>query len=63
MLEHGENMTKKEVCINTDYTNGFRITVLPDGTFVGVKGKNTLKAPSAKELYELITTFNKDEKL
>jgi hypothetical protein len=56
-------MTKKEVCINTDYTNGFRITVLPDGTFVGVKGKNTLKAPSAKELYELITTFNKDEKL
>jgi hypothetical protein len=55
-------MPKKEVCINTDYTNGFRITVLPDGTFVGVKDKNTLKAQSAKELYELIKVFNEDKK-
>ena len=57
-----KSMPKKEVCINTDYTNGFRITVLPDGTFVGVKGRNTLKAQSAKDLFELIKVFNEGKK-
>jgi len=57
-----ENMTKKESCVNTDYTDGFRITVESDGTFVAAKGKNKLKAPSAKELDELIKNFNKEHK-
>ena len=55
-------MTKKESCANTDYTGGFKITVDTDGTFVAVKGKNKLKAQSAKELYELIKNFNKEHK-
>ena len=53
-------MTKKESCMNTSYTGGFKITVKTDGTFVAVKGKNRLKAESAKELYEMIKNFNKE---
>ena len=55
-------MTKKESCINTDYTGGFKITVESDGTFVAVRGKNKLKAQSAKEINELIKNFNKEHK-
>lgn len=55
-------MTKKEKCVNTDYTNGFKITVTSDGTFVAVRGKNKLKAQSAKELNELIKNYNKEHK-
>ena len=55
-------MTKKESCVNTDYTGGFKITVDTDGTFVAVKGKNKLKAKSAKEINELIQNFNKIHK-
>jgi hypothetical protein len=47
-------MSKKESCTNTSYTDGFRVTVESDGTFVAVKGKNTLKAKSAKEIYDMI---------
>jgi hypothetical protein len=54
-----ESMTKKESCVNTSYTGGFKITVETDGTFVAVKGKNRLKAGTAKEIYELIKNFNK----
>ena len=55
-------MTKKESCVNTDYTDGFKITVIADGTFVAVKGKNKLEAKSAKEINELIKNFNKEHK-
>ena len=55
-------MNKKESCLNTNYTNGFKITVESDGTFVAVKGKNKLKAKSAKEINELIQNFNKIHK-
>jgi hypothetical protein len=55
-------MTKKENCVNTSYTGGFKITVESNGTFVAVKGKNRLEAESAKELYELIKSFNKEHK-
>jgi len=55
-------MTKKETCVNTDYTGGFKITVESNGTFVAVKGKNKLKAQSAKEINELIKNFNKTHK-
>ncbi len=55
-------MAKKESCVNTEYTAGFKLTVDPDGTFVAVKGKNRLKANSAKELYELIKKFNQEHK-
>ena len=55
-------MAKKESCVNTDYTGGFKITVGPDGTFVAVRGKNKLKAKSAKEINELIKNFNKEHK-
>ncbi len=55
-------MTKKESCVNTSYTDGFKITVKPNGTFIGVKGKNKLEAESAEELYELIKNFNKEKK-
>jgi len=55
-------MTKKESCVNTNYTDGFKITVDADGTFVAVRGKNKLKAKSAKEINELIKNFNKELK-
>jgi hypothetical protein len=55
-------MTKKENCVNTSYTGGFKITVDSNGTFVAVKGKNRLEAESAKELYELTKNFNKEHK-
>jgi hypothetical protein len=55
-----ESIAKKESCVNTDYTGGFKITVEPDGTFVAVRGKNKLKAKSAKEINELIKNFNKE---
>jgi len=55
-------MAKKESCVNTDYTDGFKITVDIDGTFVAVRGKNTLKAKSAKEINELIKNFNEEHK-
>ena len=55
-------MRKKESCINTDYTDGFKIHVESDGTFVGVRGKDKLKAQSAKELNELIKNLNKEHK-
>ena len=54
-------MNKKESCVNTSYTGGFKVTAETDGTFVAVKGKNMLKAESAKELYELIKKFNKEQ--
>jgi hypothetical protein len=52
-----ENMGKKASCENTDYTRGFKITTETDGTFTAVKGKNKLKAGSAKEINELIKKF------
>ena len=55
-------MPKKESCANTDYTDGFKITVESDGTFVAVRGKNKLNAKSAKEINELIKNFNKEHK-
>jgi hypothetical protein len=55
-------MNKKESCINTDYTSGFKITVDSDGNFVAVRGKNKLKAQSAQEINELIKNFNKEHK-
>jgi len=55
-------MNKKESCLNTNYTNGFKLTVESDGTFVAVKGKNKLEAQSAKELNELIKKFNEEHK-
>ena len=55
-------MPKKESCVNTDYTDGFRITVEADGGFVAVRGKTKLKAQSAKEINELIKNFNKEHK-
>ena len=57
-----ERMNKKESCVNTNYTNGFKITVESDGTFVAVKGKNKLKAQSAEEINELIQKFNEEHK-
>ena len=57
-----ESTTKKESCDNTEYTGGFKITVEPDGTFIAVKGKNKLKAQSAKKINELIKNFNKEQK-
>ena len=54
-------MTKKESCVNTDYTGGFKIGE-SDGTFVAVRGKDKLKAQSAKEINELIKNFNKEQK-
>jgi hypothetical protein len=53
-------MRRKASCDSTEYTGGFRITVLSDGTFVGVKDEAKLRAGSAKELYELIKQFNQD---
>jgi hypothetical protein len=53
-------MSRKASCDSTDYTGGFRITVESDGTFVGVRGENELRAASAAELYELIKKFNQD---
>jgi hypothetical protein len=47
-------MGRKIACDNTDYTDGFRITREKDGAFVAVKGKITLKAASAEEIYSLI---------
>ena len=55
-------MAKKESCVNTDYTGGFKITRMPDGTFIAVKGKNKLEAKSAKEINELIEKFNQEQK-
>ena len=55
-------MNKKESCDNTDYTDGFKITVDHDGAFIAVRGKNNLKAQSAKEINELIKNFNKEHK-
>jgi hypothetical protein len=57
-----ESMAKKESCVNTDYTDGFKITVDLDGTFVAVRGKNTLKAKSAEEINELIKNSNEDHR-
>ena len=62
ILLEDESMTKKESCASTSYTGGFKITVDTDGSFVAVKGKNKLKAPSAKEINELIKNFNKGRK-
>ena len=56
-------MTKKESCVNTSYTSGFKITVDADGIFVAVRGKNILKAHSANEINELIKNFHKEHKL
>ncbi len=53
-------MTKKESCVNTSYTDGFKITVDAEGNFVAVRCKNKLKAQSAKEINELIKNFNKE---
>ena len=55
-------MTKKESCINTEYTGGFKLSRESDGTFIAVRGKNKLRANSAKELYELIKESNKVHK-
>jgi hypothetical protein len=55
-------MPKKDSCANTDYTDGFKIRVESDGTFVAVRGKNKLKAQSAKEINESIKNFNKEHK-
>ena len=55
-------MNKRESCVNTDYTGGFKITVDKEGNFVAVKGKNKLKAQFAQEINELIKNFNKEHK-
>lgn len=55
-------MSRKASCESTEYTNGFRITHTPDGFFVAVKGKITLKARSAKEINELIEELKEKEK-
>ena len=57
-----ESMTKKKSCINTEYTGGFKVIVDPNGTFNAIKGKNKLKADSAKDLYELIKKFEQEHK-
>jgi hypothetical protein len=46
-------MTKKTVCENKDYTEGFKIT-RKNGMFIATKGKTTLQASSAAEIQELI---------
>ena len=50
-------MSRKASCDSTEYTKGFRITHTSDGFFIAVKGKNTLKAKSAKEIKEMIEKF------
>jgi hypothetical protein len=57
-----EKMTKKESCINTDYTGGFKITVESDGTFTAVRGKNKISAISALEINKAIQKFNQENK-
>ena len=57
-----KSMNKRESCVNTDYTGGFKITVDSDRNFVAVRGKIKLKAQSAKEINELIKNFNKEHK-
>ena len=57
-----ESLTKKESCVNTSYNSGFKIKLETDGVFVAVKGKDKLKAKSAKELDGLIKNFNKERK-
>jgi hypothetical protein len=48
------NMAKRKSCDNTDYTDGFKITTEPNGTFIATKGKIKLKANSAAEINEKI---------
>lgn len=55
-------MDRKASCDSTEYTNGFRITHTPDGFFIAVKGKNILRARSAKEINELIKEFKEKER-
>jgi hypothetical protein len=50
-------MSRKASCDSTEYTKGFKITHTQDGFFIAVKGKNTLKAKSAKEIKEMIEKF------
>jgi hypothetical protein len=51
-------MSKKQSCDSTSYTGGFKITRLPDGTFVATKDNTQLKAGSAQEINEKIKNFN-----
>jgi hypothetical protein len=55
-------MSRKASCNSTEYTKGFRITHTSDGFFIAVKGKNILRAKSAKEIKEMIEKF-KEEKI
>ena len=55
-------MSRKASCDSTEYTDGFRITHTADGFFIAVKGKNMLKARSAKEINELIKEFKEKER-
>jgi hypothetical protein len=52
-------MNRKESCENTDYTSGFKISRVKDGSFVALKGEYMLQANSAKELSEMIKNFHK----
>ena len=55
-------MSKKESCINTSYTGGFKISKETDGIFTAVRGKNKLNAKSAMEINEVIKKFNQENK-
>jgi hypothetical protein len=52
-------MGKKTSCENTDYTDGFKITTKPDGTFTATKGKVKLNAATAAEINKLIKNYQK----
>jgi hypothetical protein len=52
-------MTKKTVCENTDYTEGFKLTQ-KNGMFTATKGKTTLQASSAAEIQKLIKKTKKE---
>jgi hypothetical protein len=51
-------MTKKTVCENKDYTEGFKIT-RKNGMFIATNGKTSLQASSAAEIQELIKRTKK----
>ena len=59
MRKTGVNMTKKTVCENTDYTEGFKITQ-KNGAFIATKGKIALQASSAAEIQKLIKNTKKE---
>jgi hypothetical protein len=59
MRKIGVDLTKKTVCENTDYTEGFKLTQ-KNGVFIAKKGKTTLQASSAAEIQKLIKKTKKE---